>query len=200
MERTASSAHKIAILSSGKGRGSNLAAIHSYFSEHRLPVTIALAIFTRSDSPAYQLAQSLGICCVVIPAKDMQDFERQALELIKANQIELIALAGFMKLLSQEFIAAVRIPILNIHPALLPKFGGKGMYGMAVHEAVFAVCEEVSGATIHRVDHRYDHGEIIAQREVDVSACKSPEEISRAVLKAEHELYAPSILKVLEKS
>jgi folate-dependent phosphoribosylglycinamide formyltransferase PurN len=200
MERTASGPHKIAIFSSGKGRGSNLAAIHGYFSDHHLQVKIALAIFTRSDSPAYHLAQSLGISSVVIPSKNMQDFERQALELILANQIDLIALAGFMKLLSHEFITAVRIPILNVHPALLPKFGGKGMYGMAVHEAVFAVCEEVSGATIHRVDHRYDHGKIIAQQVVDISACKSAEEISRAVLKAEHELYAPSILKVLEKS
>lgn len=197
MERTAPVTHKIAILSSGKSRGSNLAAIHSYFAERKLPVEIALAVFTRSDSAAYDLASNLGICSLVIPAKDMQDFEQQVLKLIETNSIELIALAGFMKQLSAIFITQAQIPILNIHPALLPKYGGKGMFGMAVHEAVYAAGDKVSGATIHRVDPLYDHGAIIAQQEVDISECRSPEEVAKFVLKVEHGLYAPSIAKVL---
>ena len=197
MERTASETHRIAVFSSGLGRGSNLAAIHRYLSATNQPVQIALAVFTRAASPAYALAKDLGISSCVVPAKEMPAFERQVLSLITDYRIELIALAGFMKQLSENFLSLVHIPVLNIHPALLPKYGGKGMYGMAVHEAVFAAGEELSGASIHRVDPLYDHGEILAQKTVDIRDCKSASEVAKAVLKAEHELYGPTICKVL---
>ncbi len=197
MERTASKIHRIAVLSSGKGRGSNLHALHRFFFDSGQQVQIALAIFTRADSPAYELAKELGICSMVISARDMHGFEEQLLPFIKQNDIELIALAGFMMQLSEGFLGSVKIPVLNIHPALLPRFGGKGMFGMAVHEAVFAAGEKLSGATIHRVDPLYDHGEILAQQIVDISECCSAAEIAQLVLKAEHELYGPTICKVL---
>lgn len=114
-----------------------------------------------------------------------------------AEKIDLIALAGFMSLLGGDFLTSVGIPVVNIHPALLPKYGGPGMYGMRVHEAVFASGDKVSGATVHLVDPVYDHGEIIAQKQVDISACRSPEEIAGLVLRVEHQLYAPAIYQYL---
>jgi len=199
VERTASEPHPIAVLCSGISRGSNLQAIHSFLQKHNLPLQIALAVFTRKASPAYAWAQEMGIRTALISVADMTVFEDNLLELILMHNIELIALAGFMKCLSADFISRAAIPILNIHPALLPKFGGKGMFGMAVHEAVWASGEKLSGATIHRVDPLYDHGEILAQKVVDISACQSPADIAKAVLQAEHDLYAPTLCKVLLK-
>ena len=97
------------------------------------------------------------------------------------------------------FIREARIPIFNIHPALLPKYGGKGMYGMAVHKAVFESGDKESGATVHQVDNKYDHGKIIAQEKKDVSHCKSAEDISAEVLAIEHKLYGKTIWEYLVK-
>jgi folate-dependent phosphoribosylglycinamide formyltransferase PurN len=171
--------------------------MHEYMRANSLPVQIALAVFTRADSPAYALAQSLGINSVVISAKDMRVFEAQVTQLCTELGVSLIALAGFLKQLSAEFIATIAIPILNIHPALLPKYGGKGMYGMAVHKAVWEAGESISGASIHLVDPLYDHGLVIASEEVSIAHCQSPEEIAQTVLKVEHRLYAKSILHFL---
>ncbi|PKN73023.1 MAG: tRNA (N(6)-L-threonylcarbamoyladenosine(37)-C(2))-methylthiotransferase MtaB [Candidatus Cloacimonetes bacterium HGW-Cloacimonetes-3] len=199
MERTAPGTYKIAVLSSGHSRGSNLAAMHGYWQMHRLPVEIALAVFTRSDSPAFNLAQELGIPSVVVSTRNMPAFEAEVLRLCKAEGIVLIALAGFLKQLSNEFINSIGIPILNIHPALLPKYGGRGMFGMAVHNAVHEAGEKLSGATVHQVDPLYDHGSIVAQNRVDVTECPTPEAIASKVLTVEHQLYAPSIYQFLTR-
>lgn len=121
------------------------------------------------------------------------------LELCRQERIELIALAGFMKLLSPAFLDRTGIPVLNIHPALLPKYGGQGMYGIRVHEAVFDAGERFSGATVHLVDPIYDHGEIIAQEQVDISDCHSPEAIAAKVLEIEHGIYARAIYDFLNR-
>lgn len=129
----------------------------------------------------------------------MADFERRLSDLVSREKIDLIALAGFMKLLSAQFIAAVGVPILNIHPALLPAHGGEGLYGLKVHQAVFAAGEKLSGATVHLVDPLYDHGRIIAQQSVPIADCSSPEEIAARVLTIEHQLYAPAIHSFLSR-
>lgn len=189
--------HRIAVLGSGHSRGSNLAAMHAFFVQNRLPVIIDSAIFTRSASPAVQLAQSLGISTQIISAKNMELFEEQVLSICRERGISLIALTGFLKQLSATFISSIGLPVLNIHPALLPKFGGPGMYGKAVHEAVFQAGEQFSGATVHLVDPLYDHGTIIAQEAIDISGCHNPEEIAAAVLKIEHGLYGKAIYQLL---
>lgn len=189
--------YRIAILASGHSRGSNLEAMHRYFVQNHLPVVIDTAIFTRADSPAMALASSLKIATQVFSAKDMASYEQQVMALCRHHDISLIALAGFLKKLSAEFLEQIGIPVLNIHPALLPKYGGTGMYGMAVHEAVFTAGEKHSGATVHYVDPRYDHGPIVAQETVDISICHSPSEIAATVLKAEHSLYGKSIYQLL---
>ncbi len=200
MERPASATHKIAVFSSGLSRGSNLCAMHNYFTQNKLSVEVALVIFTGKNAPAIQLAKEKNLNYRIISAYNMQSFETRAIELCRQNNIELIALAGFLKQLSENFIEQVQVPILNIHPALLPEFGGKGMFGMAVHQAVFASGDKVSGVTIHLVNSRYDNGKIVAQQKVDISSCKSPAEIADKVLEIEHSLYAPTIFQFLLSS
>lgn len=192
--------HRIAILASGHSRGSNLRAMHEYFVQNRLPVAIELAIFTRADSPALALAASLGIATKVVSARDMAAYEQQVIALCKLHDISLIALAGFLKRLSAGFLQQIGIPVLNIHPALLPQYGGPGMYGMAVHEAVFSARERQSGATVHLVDPLYDHGHIVAQEAVDISGCLSPAEIAATVLKTEHALYGKAIFQLITET
>jgi len=108
----------------------------------------------------------------------------------------LIVLAGFLKLIPGNFVRAFRNRIINIHPALLPSFGGPGMYGSNVHRAVFDSSSQVSGATVHFVDETYDTGRIIAQRCVDISGVKSQEEIAERVLNIEHQLLPYVIEKI----
>src|SRR5690606_27802588 len=112
---------------------------------------------------------------------------------------ELIVLAGFLKLIPGEFLFEYRNRIINIHPALLPSFGGKGMYGMKVHDAVFKSSAKVSGATVHFVDENFDTGLIIDQRCVDISDVKSADEIAERVLKIEHLLLPHVLRKFAEK-
>jgi len=187
-------------LSSGKSRGSNLLAIYRYFLDNQIPIEIATAVFTNGKSPACISCNDLDIPTQIISARDISLFEMKLRQLVISEQADLIALCGFMRLITAEFLDSIQIPVLNIHPALLPKYGGHKMYGMAVHEAVFAAGEKVSGATIHRVDGIYDHGEILAQKKVDISHCASPDEIAGEVLKIEHEIYAKTIAHVLQKN
>lgn len=195
MAGTKSQAAPIITLSSGLSRGSNLLAIHSYFLEHNLPIYIDRAVFTNKASEAIRRAEEKGIPTIVYPAKDITLFEEKVMDLVKERGIKLIALCGFMKLISKEFIENVDIPILNIHPALLPKYGGKGMYGGKVHQAVFEAKESISGATVHLVNSRYDEGEIVVQKSVDISDCFGAEEIAVKVLRVEHQIYGEAIKK-----
>jgi len=151
------------------------------------------------NAPVVQLCDKLNIPCYILAPRKDKDFENRLLELCQQEKIDLIALAGFMNLLSSSFLEKVGIPVLNIHPALLPKYGGKMMYGMNVHKAVFESGDKVSGVTVHLVDNQYDNGPIIAQIKVDISDCKSPEEIAAKVLEMEHQIYAPAIYKFLNE-
>lgn len=173
--------------------------MHDCFRDQGLPVTIVFATASRLDVPVAALCRELGIDCRILPPR-REGFEARLLELCRNEKIDLIALAGFMSLLSAEFLDAVAIPVLNIHPALLPRYGGPGMYGLKVHEAVWASGDKVSGASVHRVDPLYDHGELIAQEKVDISDCHGPQEIAARVLAVEHRLYGPAIHRFLSGS
>ncbi|MFO8144453.1 MAG: phosphoribosylglycinamide formyltransferase [Candidatus Syntrophosphaera sp.] len=199
MERTAPETWRIAVLTSGHGRGSNLRALHRYFQENKLLIRICFATASDASAPVVELCRKLGVPCHVLKPRPRAEFERLLVDLCREEGADLIALAGFMSLLSDEFISEVRIPILNIHPALLPKYGGRGMYGMKVHEAVFNSGEDISGASVHIVDPIYDHGKVIAREEVDITDCRSPSEVAEKVLKAEHRIYAPAIYNYLRK-
>lgn len=122
------------------------------------------------------------------------------IKLLEDQKIDFIVLAGFMLLVPDELVTAYPNRIFNIHPALLPKFGGQGMYGMNVHKAVKASGETKSGITIHFVNEHYDEGKIIGQVSCPINPSDSPEEIAKKVLKLEHENYPKVIAEVVRKS
>lgn len=169
------------------GRGSNLKAILE--SPELLDlVQVNAVVGDKQYCPAFDLAKEYSIPVYSVGKKEgFFSFER--LEKILSDQkTDLIVLAGFLKLIPEHFIRSFRNKIINIHPALLPSFGGFGMYGMNVHKAVYDSSVKVSGATVHFVDETYDTGKIIAQKCVDIANVKSPEEIAELVLKIEHQI------------
>jgi len=174
---------KVAVFVSG--RGSNLRAIVNYFKINRQKVSVNLVISNKPDCPAFNFALENEIQTFVVKSKNTnKSFSwEEILNTLKKNEIDLIVLAGFLK----------KIPN-KIHPALLPSFGGKGMYGINVHRAVFESSAKVSGATVHFVNEKYDEGKIIAQKCVDISDVNSPEEIAERVLKIEHKIL-PAVIE-----
>jgi phosphoribosylglycinamide formyltransferase-1 len=186
---------KIAILTSGKSRGSNFLAICDYIQARDVKVKISYVAVTDVYSPIVTLARSMRI-----PVKHLQS-DIDLLDIIKDDiarkRTDIIALCGYMRKLPSSFLCQCPCPIVNIHPSLLPKYGGKGMYGMHVHRAVFEAGEKFSGATVHYVNEHYDDGEIIYQKSCNVSKCKTPEEIAEKVLKIEHKIYPQTICQLL---
>lgn len=176
---------KIAVFVSG--RGSNLQAILNY-AEEKKNIEVSAVYGDKSDCPAFDVAARYSIPTFSLGNKEgCISYKDLSGELSKLK-IELIVLAGFLKLIPDEVVLTFDKRIINIHPALLPSFGGKGMFGINVHRAVFESSAKVSGVTVHFVDTTYDTGKIIAQRCVDISDVKSPEEIAERVLKVEHQL------------
>ncbi len=185
---------KVAVFVSG--RGSNLRAIVNYFKLNRQKVSVNLVISNKPDCPAFNFAQENEIQTFVVKSKNTnKSFSwDEILNILKKNEIDLIVLAGFLKKIPNKLVKEFRNRIINIHPALLPSFGGEGMYGMNVHRAVFESSAKVSGATVHFVNEKYDEGKIIAQKCVDISDVNSPEEIAERVLKIEHEIL-PAVIE-----
>ncbi|MBL7108001.1 MAG: phosphoribosylglycinamide formyltransferase [Candidatus Cloacimonetes bacterium] len=183
----------IAFLTSGKSRGSNFENVVKYIFENHLPIIPKFLVVTKIDAPIIQKAKRNNVKYILLPNK--KNFENELLNLLSKYEINLIVLAGFMRKLSSEFLQSFNGKIINIHPALLPKHGGKGMYGMRVHKIVFENREKFSGATVHFVNEKYDDGKILFQKKISIGHLKSPEEIAHSVLKIEHEIYP----KVIEK-
>jgi formyltetrahydrofolate-dependent phosphoribosylglycinamide formyltransferase len=176
---------KIAVFVSG--RGSNLHAILNS-REIKDLVEVTYVISDKADCGAFEIAESFSIQTYSVGNKPGAISFKELVDIFNKAGIELIVLAGFLKLIPIEFISAYNNRIINIHPALLPSFGGSGMYGLNVHRAVFESSAKVSGPTVHFVDNTYDTGKIIAQRCVDISDVHSPEEIAQRVLSEEHKL------------
>lgn len=182
---------KIAVFVSG--RGSNLKAILTS-EELKELVEVKAVISEKISCPAFQIAESFSIPTYSIGDKAGCINYEELIRLLLNFKIDLIVLAGFLKLIPNDLVDAFRNKIINIHPALLPSFGGNGMYGLKIHKAVFESSAKVSGATVHFVDYTYDTGNIIAQRCIDISDVQSPEEIAERVIKIEHELL-PFVVK-----
>lgn len=178
------------------GRGSNLKAILTSKELEGL-VNITAVISDKISCPAFQIAHSYSIPTYTVGNKTGCMNNQELFQLLNRLKLDLIVLAGYLKLVPNEVIDVFRNRIINIHPALLPSFGGQGMYGTNVHKAVFESSVKVSGATVHFVDYTYDTGSIIAQRCVDISDVQSPEEIAERVLKIEHELLPYVIKKIV---
>lgn len=184
---------KIAVFVSG--RGSNLKAIiDSPLLKDSIDIEAVLS--DKNDCPAFIIAQENSIKTFSVGNENKDISNNELTDHLVALNADLIVLAGYLKLIPAELIKRFRNKIINIHPALLPSFGGKGMYGMNVHKAIYNSSVQVSGATVHFVDETYDTGKIIAQKCVDISNFKSPEEIASAVLKVEHELLPYVVEKI----
>ena len=169
------------------GRGSNLKAILDSSKLKNL-IEVKGIVGDKLYCPAFDIAKNFSIPVYSVGKKEGFISFKELAAKLNVLGVDLIVLAGFLKLLPEDFVRTFKNRIINIHPALLPSFGGPGMYGMNVHRAVFEASAKVSGATVHFVDETYDTGKIIAQRCVDISDVKTPEEIAERVLKIEHEL------------
>jgi phosphoribosylglycinamide formyltransferase-1 len=183
---------KLGVLVSGGG--SNLQAIIDACENGILSgkAEVSLVVSSSSGAFALQRAARHGIEGIVLKNSS------EMIERLK-TVASLVCLAGYMRKLDDSFIEAFRGKIINIHPALLPKFGGRGMYGHFVHEAVVAAGEKESGATVHFVDEEYDHGAIILQEKVTVLPSDKPEDLAKRVLAIEHKIYPMAIAQVIDK-
>lgn len=185
----------IAIFASGSG--SNAQKIMEYFAE-RHDVSVQLVISNRADAGVLKIAESFGVDSIVIDRYTFYETE-DVLSLLSKYEVSLLVLAGFLWLVPAYLIEAYQGRILNIHPALLPKYGGKGMHGIHVHRAVKTAQESESGISIHYVNERYDEGQIIFQAHCQLSPMDTPEDIARKVLTLEHQYYPKVIDQILHR-
>ena len=156
---------------------------------------VRLVVSNKEDAPVHRVASDHGIESISIKKSGLG--EASFLERIRSCEPNLIVLAGFLLKIPLEFIRAFPDQIVNIHPSLLPKYGGKGMYGRFVHEAVFKAEEKESGITVHWVNENYDEGEIIEQIKCNIEGLESAEEIGRKVQELEHTSFPEIIVKLL---
>lgn len=187
---------KIAVFVSG--RGSNLNAILISPDLKNLVEVIAV-VSDKIDCKAFTIAKKFGIKTFTVGVGEEKIDQNEITSVLKNLGANFIVLAGYLKLIPNELVEYFENRIINIHPALLPSFGGKGMYGINVHLAVFNSSSKVSGATVHMVDKTYDTGKIIAQKCVDINDVKNPEEIADRVLKIEHQLL-PEVIKAFAEN
>ena len=186
---------KIAVFVSGGG--SNFKAIHHQIIQGNILGKIVMVFSNNPNCGAIKFAEENSIPIFIINAARYPNAHTRdefLLETCLKAEIDLICLAGFMKMLPQNIVKQYEYRILNIHPGLLPEFGGKGFYGTRVHEAVINTGKRESGATVHFVDEIYDHGPIILQKKVEVMETDTPESLAARVLKVEHELF-PEVVK-----
>jgi phosphoribosylglycinamide formyltransferase-1 len=174
------------------GRGSNFKALVEAIENGQLDAEIKLLLSSNAEAGAISIAQKHGIPTTVISKQNYSSrdlFVKAMLSTLDSHKVEFIALAGYMKKIPTELISAYKHRIVNIHPAILPMFGGKGMYGHHVHEAVLTHGCKITGVTVHIVDEIYDHGPIVAQRCIPVLGEDNIDTLAARVLKVEHELY-----------
>ena len=179
------------------GRGSNMVALVDAVSCGDIPgAEVAVVISDKPGAAGLEKARQRGVETVVVERKgrSREDHDVEIADELRQRSVELICLAGYMRLLSPAFVEAFPNKIINIHPALLPKYGGKGMYGGKVHEAVIHSKEKESGITIHFVDEIYDHGKIIFQATCNVDEKDTPETLAKKIHVLEHEHY-PAVIE-----
>jgi phosphoribosylglycinamide formyltransferase-1 len=183
------------------GTGTNFKAIAAAVGNGDIPARITLVASNKPDAPGLEAAKMMGLNTIIFQREEFPDgssFAEYMLEVLKHHDVQLIVLAGYLRMIPPLVVRIFRKRIINIHPALLPDFGGKGMYGMNVHRAVIGSGVEETGVTVHYVDEKYDHGEIIAQQRVPVMLGDTPETLAARVLKVEHEFYPQVIMRLVE--
>lgn len=179
------------------GSGTNVQNFIRYFEDHPM-IEIALVISENPHAFVLQRAEAAGIPTLVIPRTEWAPGE-VLLKALADYSVDFIVLAGFLRLIPQNIIKTYPRRIVNIHPALLPRYGGKGMYGMRVHQAVIDASEAVSGITIHLVNEHYDEGAILFQAEVEIKAGETPDSLAQKVHKLEYAHYPVQVEEYLLK-
>jgi phosphoribosylglycinamide formyltransferase-1 len=183
------------------GRGSNFRAILNKCNEGFIPAVVKLLITDNPNAGAIDIASENNIPYRILSPKNFPDgktFNDSILEELLNAKIEYIVLAGYLKLVGSQIISHYANKIINIHPALLPSFGGKGMYGHHVHQAVYDRGVKISGASVHLVNEKFDAGPIVLQRCIEIEDVKSPAEIAKRVLAIEHEIFPQAVKLVIE--
>jgi formyltetrahydrofolate-dependent phosphoribosylglycinamide formyltransferase len=186
----------IAVLVSGHGRGSNMQTIIDACADGRITGKVAVVIGVKDDVPAMERARSQGVPVVTVRPKEFatdEEYGRKLLEVLAEYGVDLICLAGYMRILPLEVVQTFQWRIMNTHAALIPSFCGKGMYGEHVHKAVLEYGVKISGCTIHFVDEQYDTGPIIVQKAVPVEEGDTPETLAARILPNEHRAYVEAI-------
>jgi len=174
------------------GRGSNLKSLIKYSKTKKSLIKIVLVISNNSNAKGLEYAKKSKINNIFIKYISRKNFESRSLRLIKKNNVDLICLAGFMKILSNNFIKNFYKPILNIHPSLLPKYKGLNTHNKAIENK-----DKYSGATVHVVNQKLDSGKIILQKKVKIYKTDNEESLEKKVLKIEHKIYPKAIVKLL---
>jgi len=176
------------------GRGSNFLAIADSITSGKLDAEIAVVISNRKEAPGIDAARERGLNAVVLPSAglDREIYDRELIGVLERSKVDLVCLAGFMRLLSGEFLRAFAGRVLNIHPSLLPAFPGLDAQYQALQHGV-----KISGCTVHFVDEGLDSGPIIQQAAVPVSDADTADSLSARILKEEHRIYSEAIALVL---
>lgn len=183
---------KIRLALFASGTGSNALNIIDHFTGHP-KVEVAFVLTNKADAPVVKRSQQRGVKTIILNNELVSQAE-VLLKVCKGEEIDFIILAGYLRLIPAEFIKQYDECILNIHPSLLPKFGGKGMYGSRVHEAVLAAGEKESGISIHFVDSKFDEGRVIAQFSCEVDSSDTIETLSAKIRHLEH-AYFPTVIE-----
>jgi phosphoribosylglycinamide formyltransferase-1 len=178
------------------GRGSNLEAIMESITSGELDAWPKVLIGSKPNAPVVGIAEEYGLPCVCMKTESLINEEEFLLGVLREYNVNLVVLAGYIRKLGDKVLAAYPNRILNIHPSLLPKYGGKGMYGMKVHEAVISSKDAESGAKVHIVSGEYDSGRILMQYKVPRFENDTAETLSDRVLSAEHALYKQTLKEI----
>ena len=186
---------RIAIFASG--RGSNARNIINYF-ENNPSISVSLILSNKQTAPVLDIGKQFDINTLVINRVDFYN-STELLDVFETEKIDFVVLAGFLWLIPSYLVNAFNNRIINIHPALLPKYGGKGMYGMNVHKAVYAAKEKETGITIHYVNKAYDEGNIIFQANCSLDAEDTPESIAQKIHQLEHANFPRVIEATIDK-
>jgi phosphoribosylglycinamide formyltransferase-1 len=185
----------LAFLASNNGSG--MRAIVHAIETGRLAAAPSLMVSNRKAAPALAFAEAKGIATLVIPtANDPEEADGRLAEALRAAGADLVILSGYLRKLGPVTLQAFEGRILNIHPALLPKYGGQGMYGRRVHEAVVAAGDTLSGASVHLVDDEYDHGPVVAQAHVALAPGDDAAAVERRVTALEPELFVSTLQRI----
>ena len=177
------------------GRGSNLKSLINFFKKKKSPILIKLVVSNNPKAKGLIYAQKSKIKKYIVKVKNKEILEKNLLKKLLSNNINLICLAGFMIILSENFIKNFAKPILNIHPSLLPKYKG-----LKTHKRVIENKEKYSGSTVHLVNSKLDSGKIILQKQIKISKKESEKSLEKKILKIEHKLYPKAIKKFLNSN